>query len=97
MAEAYMETNPSIAVDYYNDVIVTRGRPAIAESALTQSALFKERRREFYGEGFTWYEMKKGKMDVVTVRGDALRGDLPATFMVPIPDEEYAARDNMEI
>ena len=97
MAEAYMETNPSIAVDYYNEVLATRGRPSVAESALTQAALFKERRREVYGEGFTWYEMKRGKMDVPTIRGDVLRGDLPSTFMVPIPDEEYAARDNMEI
>lgn len=96
MAEAYLD-NPSIGVDYFNAVAVSRGRAAISPAEFNQEALFAERRREFYGEGVTWFDMKRSSMDIVTVRGDILPGNLPSTYMLPIPDAEYEARNNMEI
>jgi len=96
LAETYLNT-PSVGVDYFNAVAVNRGRAPISSADLTLDVIFKERRREFYGEGFTWYEMKRAAMDVVTVRGDIMPGNLASTYMLPIPDAEFEARNNMEI
>ena len=94
LAENYLDGNPSMAVDYFNAVVTTRGRDAVAAGSFTYEMLFRERRREFYGEGFTWHEMKRQGRDITTVRGIVLPGNVAASYMLPIPDEEYEARYN---
>ena len=95
LAETYLDSNPGIAADYFNAVTVTRGREAVPAGRLTYDMLFRERRREFYGEGFTWHEMKRRGMDIPTVRGTVLPGRLAATYQVPVPEDEFEARNNV--
>ena len=97
MAEYYLTSNPRMAAEFYNDVVTTRGLDPIAEGSLTYDILFNERRKEFYGEGFTWFEMKKLGKDIKTAAGSTLSGSVPGNYTVPIPDEEDEARNNVEI
>ena len=97
MAEYYLSTNPSMAADFYNAVIQTRGLEPVADGRLTSDMLFTERRKEFYGEGFTWHEMKREGRDIKTALGAVLSGSVPDNYTLPVPDEEDEARNNMEI
>jgi len=97
MAEYYLSVNPSMAADFYNAVIQTRGLEPVADGRLTSDMLFTERRKEFYGEGFTWHEMKREGRDIKTALGAVLSGSVPDNYTLPIPDEEDEARNNMEI
>ncbi len=96
MAEFYMTSNPRLA-EFFNKVIITRGLDEIAEGKLTYDMLFNERRKEFYGEGFTWSEMKKLGKDIKTAAGTTLSGSVPGNYTVQIPDDEDEARNDMEI
>ena len=96
MAEYYMDSNPRLATEYFNAVIETRGLHPIEDGKLDYDMLFKERRKEFYGEGFTWHEMKKLGMDINTAAGTTLSGKSPATYTIPIPDEEDQSRNNLD-
>ncbi len=97
MAEFYLTSNPRLAAEFYNKVVTTRGLDEIAEGKLTYDLLFNERRKEFYGEGFTWYEMKKLGKDIKTAAGTTLSGSVPGNYTVTIPDDEDDARNDMEI
>ena len=97
LAEFYMTSSPRLAAEFYNAVITTRGLDPISEGSLTYETLYNERRREFYGEGFTWFEMKKLGKDIKTAAGAVLSGSVPGNYTVPIPDEEDEARNNVEV
>lgn len=97
MAEFYMTSNPRLAAEFFNAVTSTRGLEPVAEGKLTYDMLFNERRKEFYGEGFTWFEMKKLGKDIKTAAGQTLSGSVPGNYIVPIPDEEDESRKDMEI
>lgn len=97
LAEFYMTSSPRLAAEFYNAVITTRGLDPVSEGGLTYETLYNERRREFYGEGFTWFEMKKLGKDIKTAAGAVLSGNVPGNYTVPIPDEEDEARNNMEV
>lgn len=96
LAEYYLDSDNERAVSYYDAVITTRGGDSLAQEGvtLTRDMLFKERRREFYGEGFTWHEMRRAQMDITTFSGQVLPGNLSSTYTVPIPDEEDETRKN---
>lgn len=96
MAEYYLDQDNAEAVKYYDAVVTTRGGDSLEEEgrSLTYDMLFRERRREFYGEGFTWHEMRRRKMDITTFSGTVLPGSLTSTYTVPIPDEEDETRKN---
>lgn len=96
MTEYYLESNPRMAAEYFNAVTSTRGLDPTAESSLTYDLLFRERRKEFYGEGFTWHEMKKLGMDINTAAGTLLSGNVPETYTITIPDEEDESRNNLD-
>ncbi len=95
VAEANLQSNPQKALEYFNTVIETRGLDP-QETTLTYDQLYAERRREFYGEGFTWHEMKKLGSDITTANGTVLDGTLSSTYTLPIPDEEYEARNDVQ-
>ena len=95
LAEYYLDKDQSEACRYFNAVTMTRGLDPV--SSLTANDLFRERRKEFYGEGLTWYDMKRAGMNISVSGGKVLDGSLPATYMMPIPDEEYEGRENLEL
>ncbi len=97
VAEANIGKDPAKAVDYFDEVLKSRGRETLEESGetLTDDLLFEERRREFYCEGITWIDMKKRKMDITTVSGKTLHGDLASTYTLTLPEDELNARKNV--
>lgn len=98
MAEYYLSSDNERAKEYYDAVTVTRGMDPIAgtETALTSDMLLRERRREFYGEGLMWLQMKRDGMDIHTASGLDLSGKLTSTYTVQIPDAEYENRNNID-
>lgn len=93
MAESKLKNEPSRALEYFNAVITTRGLEPVAQ--LTYDMLYLERRKEFYGEGFTWHEMKRKGMDIPTGTGSFLDGSQPANYMVPVPVDETESREHI--
>ena len=87
------------AKEYFDKVLKSRGRETLEESgeALTKDLLFEERKREFYCEGFTWFDMKMERKDILTVSGKVLPGDVAATYMLTVPDDEWESRKDIEI
>lgn len=99
IAEANITKDPAKAKEYFDKVLKSRGRETLEESgeALTKDLLFEERKREFYCEGFTWFDMKMERKDILTVSGKVLPGDAAATYMLTVPDEEWESRKDIEI
>lgn len=99
VAEANITKDPAKAKEYFDKVLKSRGRETLEESGeqLTEDLLFEEREREFYGEGFTWFDMKKERKDIMTVSGKTLPGNVAATYTLTVPDEEWESRKNIEI
>lgn len=97
MAEYYMDSDPAKAAEYFDAVTSTRGLDTLDESgsALTKDRLFNERRKEFYGEGFTWHEMKREKKDIVTTFAGTLDGSDYTHYMLPRPESEDDARADL--
>ena len=93
MAEALLESNPAKATEYYNDVIETRGLDPLEGSYVTADMLFTERRKEFYGEGFLWHDMKRLGKDIAVSAGTTLSGSDVNTYKIPYPVGEDEARD----
>lgn len=95
MAESCLKSEPAKAAQYFNSVITSRGLDPLPIGSLTYDILYLERRKEFYGEGFTWHEMKRQGMDIPTGTGTVLDGSNPANYMVPVPVEEWEGRKNV--
>lgn len=97
LAEYYLESNPTLSVKFFNEVTATRGLDPVVAGKLTYDQIFTERRKEFYGEGFTWHEMKREGKDIKTATGITLDGSVPDNYTLPVPDDEDEARNNVEI
>lgn len=97
MAEYYMTSDPAKAAEYFDAVTVTRGLDRLEDTgtALTAERLFNERRKEFYGEGFTWHEMKRMGKDIVTTYAGTIDGSDYSHYTVPRPESEDEARANL--
>ncbi len=97
MAEYYMDSDPEKAAEYFDAVTTTRGLDKLEDSGttLTKDRLFNERRKEFYGEGFTWHEMKREKKDIVTTYAGTLDGSDYTHYTIPRPESEDNARADL--
>lgn len=93
VAESLLESDPATATEYYNNVITTRGLDPLEGSYVTADLLFSERRKEFYGEGFLWHDMKRLGMDIQVSSGTTLSGSDVSTYKIPYPIGEDEARD----
>ena len=85
-----METDQTKASEYLDVVLGSRGRALTSESgdAITQELLFEERRREFYGEGFLWHDMKRLGKDIRVDASTTLPGNDVDTYKIPYPQSE---------
>lgn len=85
MAESLLSSDPDAATIYYDEAVTTRGLDALAPQGktVTNDILYKERRKEFYGEGLHWHDMKRL----------AIGGTDMNAYTMPIPTEEDARRD----
>lgn len=94
-AEALLETNYGEAVNYFDLELASRGLRGFAAQGktLTKENIFNEYRKELFGEGQVWYNMKRLKKDIPC---NALNRTLPASdtyYVIPIPDDEYEYRN----
>lgn len=87
MAEALLDGNLPLATQYFDKVIASRGMLGLADrpEQLTADHIYMERRKEFYGEGQQWFNMKRLGKDVVLDASVILDGSLDETYKLPIP------------
>ena len=96
MAESLLESDPSGATGYFDAVITSRGLDSFTEAGLTVTAdnLYTERRKEFYGEGLHWFDMKRLGKDIQATSSILLDGSDVNTYMLPLPTSEEENRDD---
>ena len=98
MAEALLEKDPQQATAYFDKVIESRGMVKFAdreEKKITSNDIFYERRKEFYGEGQQWFNMKRLKVSIKFSESNILDGRLDKNYRMLIPNDEDL-RDNYE-
>lgn len=95
MAESLLESDPSGATGYFDAVITSRGLDSFTEAGHTVTAdnLYTERRKEFYGEGLHWFDMKRLGKDIQATSSILLDGSDVNTYMLPLPTSEEENRD----
>ena len=96
MAEALMESDPEKATEYYDAVVTTRDLdPLTGTSTVTADNLYNERCKEFFGEGFRWFDMKRLGKDIQVNTSTLLPGNSLSTYVIPLPlaEEENRAEE----
>lgn len=95
MAEAVMNSDPDAATVWYDKAVTSRGLDALSASGNTVSAdiLFRERRKEFYGEGLHWFDMKRLGKDIQADPSTLLSGKDVNTYKIPVPTAEEEHRN----
>ena len=96
MAEALLEKDPDMARDYFDTFIATRGLNTfkLRGKKLTLDDINRERKREFFGEGQEFYNMKRQLMKVyltATSPYTLLEGS-EEMYTLLIPDSEFEYR-----
>ncbi|TWF32836.1 SusD-like starch-binding protein associating with outer membrane [Chitinophaga polysaccharea] len=96
-AEASYDKDPQRALNYYNQVRAARGIgyqvSSVASKAAFIDLLVKEARKEFYGESQIFF-MYKRLHHAVTINATNSRQPSNSIFVLPLPDDENAYRNN---
>ena len=90
-----LDTDYNQAVALFDAEIQSRGLTSYKrqDKKLTHGILFDEYRKEMFGEGQTWYNMKRLNRDIVS---NLESRTIPASqnvYNIPIPQEEYEYRN----
>lgn len=92
-AEAYLSSDYNKALGYFNTEIQSRGLPRLADDVtLTADILYNEYHKELFGEGQTWYNMKRLNKDIVSNVETRIIPASDDVYVLPIPEEEFAYR-----
>ncbi len=101
-AEALLESDPVAAAGYYDEMLRHRGITPLSErpadNVLTQERINLERYKEFYGEGQTFFNMKRHNLQINSADGEVTYDPTgseqkrKAIYVVPIPDSEKENR-----
>jgi hypothetical protein len=92
-AEAYLNSDYAKALSYFNTEISSRGLTPLRDVTLTEDIIYNEYRKELFGEGQTWYNMKRLNKDIVSnyeTRTIPANDDI---YVLPIPQDEYDYRE----
>ena len=94
-AEALLTRDYARALSYFDTELSSRGLRGFATRGLTLTGenIYNEYRKELFGEGQIWFNMKRLGRDIPS---NALGRTLPASdtyYVVPIPDDEYEYRN----
>ena len=96
MAEALLDTDIASATEYFNDVLEHRGLTAIDERVtpltLTQELINDERYKEFWGEGQSFFNLKRTHSSISLPDGNTVQPSNDI-FVIPVPDIEYDYRN----
>jgi tetratricopeptide (TPR) repeat protein len=90
-AEALLTSNPTKALEYYNEVITHRGLEA-QETPLTQSDINTERYKEYIGEGQTFFNMKRQNLSITSYDNTTVYRPENNIYVAPIPESEKENR-----
>lgn len=92
-AEALLQTDYNKALGYFNAEVQHRGlTPLRSDEVLTQQRINNEYRKELFGEGQWWYNMKRQKLDIVSNAEQKLVPGTDEVYVLPIPEEEFEYR-----
>lgn len=93
-AEAFLSSDYNRALRYFNTEITSRGLPALMpDQTLTTDRIYNEYRKELFGEGQQWFNMKRLNRDIVSNNQGRVIPASDAIYVLPITDEEYDYRD----
>lgn len=94
-AEALLESNYDVAIDYFDDELKSRGVTSLSQrgETLTKEIIYNEYRKELFGEGQTWYNMKRLNKDIISNAESKTIPGSEAVYVIPIPEEEYEYRN----
>ena len=93
-AEAFLSSDYNRALRYFNTEITSRGLPALMpDQTLTTDRIYNEYRKELFGEGQQWFNMKRLNRDIVSNNQGRVIPASDAIYVLPMPDEEYDYRD----
>lgn len=94
-AEALLEENPTEARKYFDLQIASRGLNTFENRnlPLTLENINNEYRKEFFGEGLEWYNMKRQNRDILSNEEKTTLTASPKLYVLPIPVEEYDYRN----
>jgi len=87
VAEANLTKDPDKAVEYLDYVVTSRELTAFAdrEGSITEENIYNERRKEFYADGESFFDMKHLQSDVELPGMGVFSGTDDATYTIPIP------------
>ena len=92
-AECMLESNPGLAQEYFNTVIEHRGLTRLEDRpeplTLNQTIINEERYKEFWGEGQSFYNMKRQDLLIELPDGTWVK----PVYLIPIPDIEFDYRN----
>lgn len=92
VSEALLETDPDLAREVFLLVLNSRGINWDDTKELTLEEINKERRKEFFGEGENWFNMKRLNSGIyVEHYGNVVEGS-DEIYALPIPQDEYEYR-----
>ena len=95
-AEALLDTDYDKALDYFDAVLDSRGLQPLANRAndntLTQEMINLDRYKEYFGEGQTFFNMKRQNLPIKSADGTITFQPSNNIYVVPIPDTEYENR-----
>ena len=92
-AEAMLEENPKMALEYYNEVRIHRGLEAINDKELTIEMINDERYKEMIGEGQTYFNYKRQNLQIVSYDGKTTYEPSAGIYVRPVPDIENENRN----
>ena len=95
LAESLLGADPDEATRYFDEAVATRGLDRLEDLGQTLNAdrLFRERRKEFYGEGLHWHDCKRLGKDIQADPTTVLSGSDVNTYTIPLPLSEESNRD----
>ncbi|MBO7301963.1 MAG: RagB/SusD family nutrient uptake outer membrane protein [Bacteroidaceae bacterium] len=95
IAEAYMDIDNALALEYYNAVRIHRGLEPLEDGRILDMDLLNEERyKEFIGEGQTYFNMKRQNLPIVSAFDSSITHEPHSgIYQAPIPDAEYENRN----
>ena len=101
VAEALLEKESEVALDYFDTFIASRGLYKFRSlgKTLTLEDIDKERKKEFFGEGQEFYNMKREMRDVLLTAsswGEVIGSEEMYTFLIPDSEFEFRYDDSEE-
>lgn len=94
IAETLLDTDNTIALEYYNAVRRHRGLEPLEEGiVLDINRLNEERYKEFIGEGQSYFNMKRQNLPITANDGKSDYKPHTGIYNTPIPDIEYDNRN----